>query len=104
MCGDSAIGATQLNRRGGDPCLGPRLLGLLGEAGLEQLQLEVVLPAFHEGEGKDIARITLEHIRESVVSADDAGGQRPHLWMGGVRLLVRSEDAERASKILTPSK
>ena len=26
---------------------------------------------------------------ESMISADDAGGLRPHLWMGGVRLLVR---------------
>jgi putative signal transducing protein len=41
---------------------------------------------------------------ESMVSADDAGGLRPHLWMGGVRLLVRSEDVDRAVKILNPSK
>jgi hypothetical protein len=37
---------------------------------------------------------------ESMISADDAGGLRPHLWMGGVRLLVRAEDAEQAVKIL----
>ena len=37
---------------------------------------------------------------ESIVSADDAGGLRPGLWMGGVRLLVRAEDAERAAMIL----
>ena len=41
---------------------------------------------------------------ESMVSADDAGGLRPHLWMGGVRLLVRAEDAEHATKILAHSK
>ena len=41
---------------------------------------------------------------ESLVSADDAGGLRPTLWMSGVRLLVRSEDAERAREILDPSK
>jgi SAM-dependent methyltransferase len=58
-----------VHHRGGDACLGRRLLGLLGQAGLARLRLEVVLPAFHEGEGKDIARLTLEHIRESVVSA-----------------------------------
>jgi hypothetical protein len=38
---------------------------------------------------------------ESMVSADDAGGQRPGLWLGGVRLLVRAEDAEQANKILS---
>jgi hypothetical protein len=41
---------------------------------------------------------------ESMISADDAGGLRPHLWMGGVRLLVRAEDAEQAVKILNPTK
>jgi len=40
---------------------------------------------------------------ESVISADDAGGLRPHLTMSGVRLLVRAEDAEHAGKILGES-
>jgi hypothetical protein len=39
---------------------------------------------------------------ESVVSADDAGGTRPHLWMGaGVRLLVRDSDLKDADAILS---
>jgi hypothetical protein len=39
---------------------------------------------------------------ESVVSADDAGGTRPHLWMGGgVRLLVRDADLKEADAILS---
>lgn len=38
---------------------------------------------------------------ESIVSADDAGGMRPGMWLGReVRLMVRAEDAERASEIL----
>jgi hypothetical protein len=38
---------------------------------------------------------------ESAISADDAGGTRPHLWVGaGVPLLVRQEDVERAVEIL----
>jgi hypothetical protein len=40
---------------------------------------------------------------ESMVAADDAGGERPGLWMGGVRLLVRANDAEQASSILKES-
>jgi hypothetical protein len=39
---------------------------------------------------------------ESIVSADDEGGLGPGLWMSGVRLLVRAEDAEQAGKILAP--
>jgi hypothetical protein len=36
----------------------------------------------------------------SLVSADDAGGLRPSLWLSGVRLLVRPEDARQAQEIL----
>ncbi len=36
----------------------------------------------------------------AMVAADDAAGTRPHLWMSGVRLLVRAEDVECAKAIL----
>lgn len=36
----------------------------------------------------------------AAVSADDAAGTRPHLWMSGVRVLVRVEDLERAREVL----
>ena len=42
---------------------------------------------------------------DAMVTADDAGGLQPGLWVGeGVRVLVRAEDAERAKKILGQSK
>lgn len=37
---------------------------------------------------------------DSFVSGDDAGGVQPGLWMKGVRLLVREDDAERALAVL----
>jgi putative signal transducing protein len=38
---------------------------------------------------------------ESIVTADDAGGLQPGLWVAeGVRVLVRAEDLERAKEIL----
>jgi hypothetical protein len=37
---------------------------------------------------------------QAIVQADDAGGEEPGLWMGGVKLLVRAHDWERARKIL----
>lgn len=36
----------------------------------------------------------------ATVAADDAAGMRPHLWLGGVRVLVRSADAVRARAVL----
>ena len=40
---------------------------------------------------------------ESIISADDAGGLRPHLSLLGVRLLVRAQDAEQAARIIGES-
>jgi hypothetical protein len=65
----------------------------------------VVVGTFLNQIDADMARGALEAAEiESIVSADDAGGLRPHLWMGGVRLLVRAEDVEKAEKILARSK
>jgi len=38
---------------------------------------------------------------EAVVSADDVGGMRPHLLLGGgARLLVKEEDVQKALEVL----
>ena len=38
---------------------------------------------------------------ESIVSADDCGGMRPHLLLGtSARLLVKEEDAQKALEVL----
>ena len=65
----------------------------------------VTLRTFLNHVDADLAKSALDAADiESVVSADDAGGLRPHLWSGvGVRLLVRSEDAEQADEILNAS-
>ena len=64
----------------------------------------VVVGTFLNQIEADMARGALEAADiESMISADDAGGLRPHLWMGGVRLLVRAEDAEQATEILARS-
>jgi hypothetical protein len=40
---------------------------------------------------------------ESMIDADGSSGTQPGLWLGGVRLLVRADDAERAAEILGPT-
>jgi SAM-dependent methyltransferase len=57
-----------VRRKGGDAEIGPRLLGLLTAAGLDVLGLNVVLPTYHRGPGKRLAQVTLEHVRESLLS------------------------------------
>jgi SAM-dependent methyltransferase len=56
-----------VRRKGGDANLGPRLLGLFLEGGLEAVGLEVVQPTYRAGPGKRMAQVTLEHIREAVL-------------------------------------
>ena len=50
----------------------------------------------------NIARAALEAFGiDCMISRDNCGGQRPHLTIGeGIRLLVRSDDTERAEEVL----
>ena len=40
---------------------------------------------------------------DSRIRADDCGGVRPHLWMGGIELLVDEADQARAIEVLDGS-
>jgi SAM-dependent methyltransferase len=55
-------------RRGGDANIGPRLPGLLMEAGFETVQMTVVQPAGVSGEVKLLSPITMEHIADAVIA------------------------------------
>jgi ubiquinone/menaquinone biosynthesis C-methylase UbiE len=57
-----------VQRRGGDANVGPKLLGLLRQAGAIEVQVNVVQPTHVQGEGKLMASITMERIAGSVVS------------------------------------
>jgi ubiquinone/menaquinone biosynthesis C-methylase UbiE len=57
-----------VNRRGGDPNIGPRLPGLLAENGFENVQMNIVQPAGFEGEVKLMSPLTMEAISDSVVA------------------------------------
>jgi hypothetical protein len=69
----------------------------------------VVLRTFNNHFEADVAKSALDAADiAAVLIADDAGGLQPGLWVSeGVALLVRPEDAIRASEVLdttaTPS-
>ncbi|MBK9242278.1 MAG: DUF2007 domain-containing protein [Acidobacteria bacterium] len=64
----------------------------------------VVVRTFLTNVDAELARSVLEAAEiESLIQADDCGGVRPHLWMGGVELLVAAEDAARADEVLGAS-
>jgi ABC-type amino acid transport substrate-binding protein len=61
----------------------------------------VVVGTFLTGFDADVARTALEAAGvDCMVRADDCGGLRPHLWMGGIGLLVRREDRDKAEEVL----
>jgi ubiquinone/menaquinone biosynthesis C-methylase UbiE len=57
-----------VQRRDGDPNIGPKLTTMLRKAGVRRVQLNVVQPAHIEGEGKLMARMTMERISGAVIS------------------------------------
>ena len=61
----------------------------------------IVVGTFLKHFEADLARSALEAAGiESVIRSDDCGGLRPHLWMGGIQLLVRPEDAAYATEVI----
>jgi hypothetical protein len=61
--------------KGGDPNIGPRLVSLFLDNGLDDVQVEVVQPTFRSGPGKCIASITMAHIQEAVIQQELASAQ-----------------------------
>lgn len=61
----------------------------------------VVVRTFLNNFDAELAKSALEAAQiDSMIRADDMGGMRPSLWVSGVELVVRADDAERANEIL----
>jgi hypothetical protein len=61
----------------------------------------IVVRTFVNNFEAEIAKTALEAADiQSIIRADDCGGVRPHLWMGGIELLVRRGDFQRADEVL----
>lgn len=63
-----------VRHNGGDAAIGPRLPGLLLDAGLDPVELNVALPTFRTGEGKWLNPVTLAHVRGALLKANLATG------------------------------
>jgi hypothetical protein len=61
----------------------------------------VVVRTFGNRIDAELAHSALEAAEiESTIVDDDGGGTQPELWLRGVTLVVRAEDATRAEEIL----
>jgi 2-polyprenyl-3-methyl-5-hydroxy-6-metoxy-1,4-benzoquinol methylase len=57
-----------VERKGGDPNIGPKLPGMLRQARLDDVQVEVVQPTHLDAERKMTASITMQRIASSVIA------------------------------------
>ena len=57
-----------VQRRAGDPNIGPKLPALLRRAGIQGVELNVIQPAHIQGEGKLMAPITMTRISDALIS------------------------------------
>ena len=57
-----------LQRRGGDPNIGPKLPAMLRRAGIQEIELNVVQPAHIHGEGKLMAPLTMSRISDALTA------------------------------------
>ena len=57
-----------LQRRGGDANIGPRLPAMLHNAGVQEIELNVIQPAHIHGEGKLMAPLTMSRISEALIA------------------------------------
>ena len=61
----------------------------------------VVVRTYLNNFDAEVAKSALEAANiDAMIKADDCGGVRPGLWMSGVELIVRAEDAARANEVL----
>ena len=61
----------------------------------------VVVRTYLNNFDAEVAKSALEAAKiDAMIKADDCGGVRPGLWMSGVELIVRAEDAARANDVL----
>jgi hypothetical protein len=61
--------AAAKSNEGGDAAIGPRLLRLALDAGLGEVHVGLIVPIFRDGDGKRVAQVTMENIREAVVGS-----------------------------------
>ena len=57
-----------VERRGGDPNIGPKLPAMLRRAGIQGVELNVIQPAHIHGEGKLMAPITMSRISDALTA------------------------------------
>jgi len=78
-----------IRAKGGDPEIGPKLPGMVRALGLGDIGLRVVHPVFMEGPAKQMHRITLENIADSVVATATATREEIDATIAGIEAFTQ---------------
>jgi SAM-dependent methyltransferase len=87
-----SIFMTLVRQRGGDPTIGPWLVGLLRGAGLGDPELRVVQPVHYRGEGKLGNYITMVNIADRAVADGLLAGQEAEGLLTELLTVTEDED------------
>ena len=94
----TALYQAVVTRRGGDPNIGPRLPGMLREANMSGVQVNVVQPTHLDGVGKFMAAVTMEKIAAAVIAEELASpAEVAQVIMG-----LRAAAADRTTVLSLP--
>jgi SAM-dependent methyltransferase len=85
-----------IQRRGGDSNIGPKLPGMLCDAGAKEIEINVFQPAHIQGEAKLMARMTMERLADAVISEGLA-------TQSEVRQIINDLDAAAANSEIVMS-
>jgi SAM-dependent methyltransferase len=67
-----------IQRRGGDPNIGPKLPAMLRTAGIQGVEINVIQPAHIHGEGKLMAPLTIARISDALIAEGLATESEAH--------------------------
>ncbi len=81
------------NQRGQNPEIGPALFGMFKQAGITDVGFDVIQPAFSSGAGKQMAYITLDRIKEAVISEGLAGAAEVAQILTQLKAFTRDEQS-----------
>jgi SAM-dependent methyltransferase len=81
-----------VQRRGGDPNIGPKLPALLRRAGVQCVEFNVIQPGHIQGEGKLMAPITMTRISDALIGEGLASKDEVQQILTGLRVVAADSE------------
>lgn len=80
-------------KRGQQPEIGPSLMSLLHETGLQSINFDIIQPAYQEGDGKWMAYLTLARIKDGIIAEKIASEAEVNTMLEELKDFTNSKDS-----------